>query len=152
MGSQKEVRTFRSRWISEGSYRAHSPIPKPSTTPGVAVTVAENLTSSPWSYAGGPSSGIEPLGRPVRCWNDSNRSAQQAWLRQKAMRSGSSRAPASTHFKVLSGVREGTDSLGHAAISEEVGGESPVVEVFSSGEEGSKSRINRVKHGLDPTR
>ena len=31
------------RWISEGSYRAHSPIPKPSTTPSAVVTVAENL-------------------------------------------------------------------------------------------------------------
>ena len=47
MGSQKEVRTFRSRWISEGSYRAHSLIPKPSTTPSAVVTVAENLTSPP---------------------------------------------------------------------------------------------------------
>ena len=57
-----------------------------------------------------------------------------------------------SHFKVLSDVREGTDSLGCAAVSEKVCSESPVVEVFSSSKEGSKSRINRIEHGLDPTR
>ena len=55
-------------------------------------------------------------------------------------------------FKVLLDVREGMDSFGRAAVSEKVGGKSPIVEVFGSGEEGLKSRINRVEHGLDPTR
>ena len=45
-------------------------------------------------------------------------------------------SPCQSRFKVLSGVREGTNSLHCAAISKEVGCESPIVEVFSSGEEG----------------
>ena len=57
-----------------------------------------------------------------------------------------------SRFKVLSDVREGTDLFSCAAVSEEVGCESPVIEVFSSSEEGSKSRINHIEHGLDPTR
>ena len=61
-------------------------------------------------------------------------------------------SPCQSRFKVLSGVQEGTDLLCHAVVSEEVSRKSPIVEVFSSGKEGSKSRINRVKHGLDPTR
>ena len=57
-----------------------------------------------------------------------------------------------SRFKVLSDIREGTNSFSRGAVSEEICGESPVVEVLSSGEEGLKSRINRVEHGSDPTR
>ena len=57
-----------------------------------------------------------------------------------------------SRFKVLSDVQEGTDSFSCAAVLEEVGCESPVIEVFNSGKEGSKSRINHIKHSLDPTR
>ena len=61
-------------------------------------------------------------------------------------------SPCQPRFKVLLCVQEGTDSLGRAAVSEKVGCKSPVIKVFSSGKEGSKSRINRVEHGSDPTR
>ena len=56
------------------------------------------------------------------------------------------------HFKFLSHIREGTNLLGGAAVPKEICCESPVVEVFSSGEEGSELRISRVEHGLDPIR
>ena len=55
-------------------------------------------------------------------------------------------------FILLSYIREGMNSLGGAAISEEVCCEPPVVEVFGSCEEGSELRISRVEHGLDPIR
>ena len=55
-------------------------------------------------------------------------------------------------FILLPHIREGTNSLGGAAVSKEVCCESPVVEIFGSGKEGSESRISRVEHGLDPIR
>ena len=61
-------------------------------------------------------------------------------------------SPCQSCFKVLSGIQEVADLFCGAAISEEVCSKSSVVEVFCSGEEGSKSRINCVKHSLDPTR
>ena len=61
-------------------------------------------------------------------------------------------SPCQSCFKVLSSAQEGTDSFCCTAVLEEVGCEPPIVEVFSSDKEGSKSRINRVEYGSDPTR
>ena len=61
-------------------------------------------------------------------------------------------SPCQLRFILLPHIREGTNSLGCAAISEEVCCEPPVIEVFGSSEEGSESRISRVEHGLDPIR
>ena len=57
-----------------------------------------------------------------------------------------------SRFKVLSGVQEVMDLFRGTAVSEEVGHEPPIIEVFSSGKEGLKLRINHVEHGSDRTR
>ena len=61
-------------------------------------------------------------------------------------------SPCQPCFKVLLHIREGMDSLGRAAVLEKVSCKPPVIEVFCPSEEGSKSRINRIEHGSDPTR
>ena len=61
-------------------------------------------------------------------------------------------SPCQSCFEVLSGIQEVTDLFSGAVIPEEVCSEPPVIKVFCSCEEGLKLRINRIEHGLDPTR